>query len=82
MPRVPGSVNLAHSGVQAPSLTYNVHGHPMNPNHSTGGTYQTEGMSEEMRFKLEMRKMELEEAREIRRLELEVEAEEIMPKAE
>ncbi len=52
---------------------YSVRGRSISPTHSIGGTSQTEYISEEMRFKMEMRRMELEEDRdsEPKRLEAE-----------
>ncbi|XP_063853845.1 MAP7 domain-containing protein 1-like [Scylla paramamosain] len=65
------------------SHTHSVHGR-VSPACSIAGFFQTEGMSEEMRFKLKMRRMELEaeRERELRRLQLEAEAEERRLKTE
>ncbi len=49
--------------MRTPSPTHSVH-ERVNPARSVGGFSQTESMSEEMKFKLEMRRMEVEEARE------------------
>ncbi len=64
------SVILAQFDVRTPSPTHSVHGR-VSPARSVGGFSQTEGMSEKMRFKLEMRRMEPEEAGEVKRLEAE-----------
>ncbi len=73
------SVDLAQFSVRTPSSTHSIHGR-VSSIRSIGGFSQTEGMSEEMKFKLEMRRIKLEaekrrlkteEAREARRLEAE-----------
>ncbi len=70
-----GSVDLAQFSVRMQSPTNSVQGR-VSPTYSVGRIFQTEGMSEEMRFKLEMRRMELEvkkEARETKKYDLEAE---------
>ncbi len=64
------SVDLAQSSVRTPSPTHRIHG-CISSALSVGGFSQTEGMSEKMRFKLEMRRMEPKEAGEVKRLEAE-----------
>ncbi len=63
-----GSVDLTQFGVTPQSPASSVRGRA-SPTHSTGGFSQTEGMSEELRFKLEIRGMKLEA--EERRLKVE-----------
>ncbi len=57
-----GSVDLTQFDVRTTSPTHSVQGH-VSPARSVGGFSQTEGMSEKMRFKLEMR-MKLEAEKE------------------
>ncbi len=73
-----GNIDKTQVGVRTQSRVESVQ-ECVSPVLSLGGFSLTEGMSEEMRFKLEMRRMELEaekEERELRRLQLEAEAKE------
>ncbi len=69
-----GSVDLTQLRVRTPSPSHSVH-RRVSPARSVDGFSQTEGMSEEMRFKLEIRRMELEKVRDTKRLEVEKERE-------
>ncbi len=64
-----GSVDLAQFGVRTPSTTHNVH-RRVNSACSVGANSLTKCMSEELRFKLEMRRMELEAEAKARRLKM------------
>ncbi len=75
------SVDLAQFSVRTPSSTHSIHGR-VSSIRSIGGFSQTEGMSEEMRFKLDMRKMELEVERERELKKFKLEAEEMRLKTD
>ena len=63
-----GSVDLTQMGVRVEDSPPPGSRKSVSPAPSIGGFSQIEGMSEETRFKLEMRRMELEEARELKKI--------------